>query len=193
MVNTVQLSALALARKARRKSGIDTQMTSIGSLAARELLAQIPATVPLAVLGSGSLALAVIRYLGKQGHKSIRVSSRCPENAAELALKVGGFSGGLDQLSHLLDGVGGIICATAAPHPVLYPTHLETALRPLHITDLSVPPDCNTDVPTLPGVHYRDLESVEAMAQGNWAERIQRAEVATAIVRNGAIAWSRAR
>lgn len=185
--------ALALARKARRKSGIDTQLTSIGSLAARDILAQVPTAAPLAVIGSGSLALAVIRYIGKRGRASVRVTSRCPENAAELALKVGGFSGGLDQLSHLLEGVGGIICATAAPHPVLYPTHLEAAARPLHIIDLSVPPDCSGDVPALPDVHYRDLESVEATAQGNRAERTERAGVAAAIIRDGAIAWSRAR
>ena len=189
---TVQ-DALALARKARRKSGIDTQMTSIGGLAARDILEQIPEDAPLAVLGSGSLALAVIRYLGKRGRASIRVSSRCPENAAVLALKVDGFSGGLDQLAYLLDGVRGILCATAAPHPVLYPGHLEATARPLYITDLSVPPDCSADVPALPDIHYRDLESVEATAQGNWAERAQRADVAAAIIRDGAIAWSRAR
>lgn len=182
--------ALALARRARRESGIDRNLTSLSALASRELLARVPAGLPIAVVGSGSLAGSVARYLGKRGKSPVRVTSRCPERAMTLALEVGGFGGGLDDLHHLLDGVGGIIAATAAPHPVLYAEHIAGALRPLTIVDMGVPPDCHDDVQRDPAVTYIGLEAIEAKAHINTAERRQRAEVAAEIIREGALKWS---
>lgn len=183
--------SLALARKARRESGIDRKLTSLSALASRELLARIPEGAPLAVVGSGSLAGSVARYLGKHGKTAVRVAGRCPVNAMNLAASVGGFGVGLDKLAHLLEDVTGIITATAAPHPVVYAHHLAKARRPLVIIDLGVPPDCSTDVPHLPDVSYIGLHEIEARAQVNSEERRKRAETASRIIREGALAWSR--
>lgn len=183
--------ALALARRARRESGIDRNLTSLSALAARELLARVPVGEPIAVIGSGSIAGSVARYLGKRGKSPVRVTSRCPERAMTLALEVGGFGGGLDNLDHLLDGVAGIITATAAPHPILYPEHIRGARRPLAVVDLGVPPDCHNDIGTMDGVEYIGLELIESKAQVNTQDRRERAEIAAQIIRDGALAWSR--
>lgn len=185
--------ALALAREARRESGIDKNLTSIGALASRELMARISATAAVAVIGSGSVAASVARYLSKRGDYPVRVSSRCPENAMQLATECGGFGMGLDQLSNLLDGVEGIITATAAPHPIVYGHHLDGAKKPLTIIDLSVPADCSTEVQTMPGVAYIPLIEVEERAQLNSEERRQRGELAAKIIRDGAQAWAQKR
>lgn len=183
--------ALALGRKARKQSGIDAQMISLSGLASREMLRLSAPGLPMAVIGSGSLAGSIARYLGKRGTSPIRVSSRCPDNATSLADSVGGFGSGLEDLQHLLDGVAGIICATAAPHPVIYPQHIEHAVFPLHIIDLGVPPDCCDEVRTANQIKYTGLEDIEARAEGNVEKRRRRAESAAAIIRDGALAWSR--
>ena len=85
--------ALALARRARKKSGIDQNLISISALAARELIDQVSTGEPLAVVGSGSLASSTARYLSKRGSSPIRVMSRCPENAIELAYHQGWGAG----------------------------------------------------------------------------------------------------
>jgi glutamyl-tRNA reductase len=185
--------ALALARKARRESGIDRQMTSLSGLAGREILNRVASGGPIAVIGAGSLAAAVIRHLGKRGQSPIRVSSRCPDNAMLLAHEVGGFGSGLAELAYLLRGVEGIVTATAAPHPVVYRQHLDRAAPVIHIVDLGVPPDCHEDVREDPRVAYIGLEGIEDKARGNAAEREQRARMAAAIIRDGAVAWSRRR
>ena len=182
--------ALSLARKARRESGVDRQLTSLSALACRDLLAAIPKGAPVVVVGSGSLAGSVARHLGKKGRTPVRVAGRCPANAAHLALQAGGFGAGLDQLAHLMDDAAGIITATAAPHPVVYAHHLTRARRPLRIIDLGVPPDCHPDVRLLPDVAYRGLEAIEARAQENSEERRRRAEVAAHIIREGARTWA---
>ena len=183
--------ALALARRARRESGIDRNLTSLSGLAARELLAQVEPGAPLAVIGAGDLAGSVARYLRKRaGPVPVRVSSRCPDNALALAEQVGGFGGGLDTLCHLLEGVTGIVCATAAPHPVLYPDHLASAGRPLAIIDMGVPPDCHEEVTALKDIVYTGLRAIEMKAQSNTASRRAAAERAARIIRAGAEAWA---
>ena len=184
---------LALARKARRESGIDRQMTSLSGLAARELLRHVGTAQPVAVVGTGSLASSVARAIGKRAAAPIRVCGRCPENAISLAARVGGFGSGLDELQPLLRDVAGIVTATAAPHPVIYPHHVAESASPLHIVDLGVPPDCCAEVQRALGVEYLGLDLIESRAHGNAEERRRRAEQAAEIVRRGALQWSRRR
>lgn len=190
VLDRVFQDALALARRARRESRIDESMTSLATLAVRRLLHDVSVKDPIAVIGSGSLATSVARRLARQGACAIRVAGRCPENALRVAAQCGGFAGGFDALASLLEGVRGIVCATAAPHPVLYARHLSGAGRPLCIVDLGAPPDCADDVTRLDEVTIVPLRDIEAMAQLNLDERRRRAEIAARIVAAGARAWA---
>ncbi|MFH0909769.1 MAG: hypothetical protein V1929_13500 [bacterium] len=181
---------LSLAREARRESRIDSNLTSLGALAAREVLDRMPNTTAAAVVGSGSLAGSVARHLTKRGRCTVRVMSRCPENAFTLAMEIGGFGAGLDDLAPLLNGVSAIVTATAAPHPVVYSHHLAGTEKPLVIVDLGVPPDCSPEVSSLPDTTYITLAQIEEKAQINSSERRQCAEVAGKIIKDGAVAWA---
>lgn len=181
--------AIALGRKARKMSGIDQKMTSLSGLASSRLLQAIPTGAPLAVIGTGSLAGSVARYLRKRGESPIRIMGRCPEKAMSLAMKVDGFGIGLDDLAEGLKGVAGIITATAAPHPVVYARHLEASLKPLHIIDLGEPADCDVEVLSMDHVQYTGLLEVEGKAQLNSAHRRECAAVAEQIVKNGIREW----
>ena len=185
--------ALSLARKARRESGMDRAGTSIASLAAHALLEELEPGRPVAVVGSGVLAGSVVRVLARRGKSPVRIAGRCPAHALRLAQEVGGFSGGLDQLESLFEGIAGLITATAAPHPVVFARHLEQAARPLHIIDLGVPPDCADDVRALDHVRMRTLAHIEDRANRNWDERRRRAEHAARIIAEGADAWAAGR
>ena len=132
----------------------------------------------------------VARYLTKRGRCTVRVMSRCPENALTLAMEIGGFGAGLDDLVPLLNGVSAIVTATAAPHPLVYSHHLTGTAKPLVIVDLGVPPDCSPDVATLPGVTYVTLAQIEQKAQINSSERRHCADVAGQIIKDGAAAWA---
>jgi glutamyl-tRNA reductase len=182
--------ALALGREARRISEVDRNLTSLSALSARTLMKHIPATAPVAVVGTGSLASSVARYLNKRGNHPVRITSRCPLNAYLLASELGGFSSAMDNLDHLFNGVAGIISATAAPHALIYPQHLENAARPLTIIDLGEPADCHSSVLELPDITYVSLIEIERKAHINTEDRLRRADIAARIVRDGALAWS---
>ncbi|HQH26280.1 MAG TPA: hypothetical protein PLP17_02700, partial [Oligoflexia bacterium] len=94
LLDRIFQDVLTLARKARRESGIDQKVTSLSALASQALLSRINPGDPIAVVGSGSLAGSVARYLSERGKSPIRIAGRCPENAMRLALRVQGFGCG---------------------------------------------------------------------------------------------------
>jgi len=175
--------AIALARKARRESGIDSNLTGLAALSARKVMESVPDETPVAVVGSGSLAKSVARYLGKRSNLPVHVSSRCPENAMKLAMEVGGFSSGLDELVPVLSKVDVIVSATAAPHPLIYNRHLVSSSgnRKL-IIDLGEPPDCAEEVQQREDIDYFGLLDIETDAQSNTEERKERAKLAEEII-----------
>lgn len=174
--------ALALARKARRVSGIDQNLTGLAALTARRILDTVPPDAPVTIIGSGSIAQGVARYLGKRSKLPVRISSRCPENAFKLAAAIGAFSSGLDELAHTLTDARVIVTATAAPHPILYSAHVPHRDVPQLIIDLGEPPDCDSSLRQRPDVNYVGLLDIEALAQSNTEERKARANVAGRLI-----------
>lgn len=181
---------LSLARRARRLSGIDQKLTSLSGIASRLIIEGCPEGKPIAVVGTGSLASSVIRSLSKRGCYPIRIMSRCPDRAIQLALTVDGFGAGLDDLVPQLEGVAGIVAATNAPHPVIYANHLENTHESLHIVDLGEPPNCSVDVHSLEHVKYTGLLDVEACAQLNSEHRQECSAIAQEIISSGVKRWS---
>ena len=175
--------ALALARKARRESGVDANLTGLAALTARRVMESVPDETPVAVVGSGTLAKSVARYLGKRSNLPVHVTSRCPENAMKLAMEVGGFSSGLDELVPVLAKVDVVVTATAAPHPLIYNRHLtpSTGSKRL-VIDLGEPPDCAEEVQEREDVEYVGLLQIESDAASNNQERLDRAAIAEQII-----------
>ncbi len=174
--------AIALARKARRESGIDQNLTGLAALTARRIIDSVPADTPVAIVGSGSLASGVARYLGKRSRLPLRISSRCPENALRLAYEVGGFAVALNELAPLLHDAPVIVTATAAPHPVVFDHHLPVMSFRRLILDLGEPPDCASELRNRADIDYVGLLDIEAQSHSNTAERQRRAERAAAII-----------
>ena len=176
--------ALALARKARRESGIDCNLTGLAALTARRVIESVPEHSPVTIVGSGSLAKGVARYLGKRSKLPVHVSSRCPENAMRLAMEVGGFSSGLDDLVPMLRDARVIVTATAAPHPLIFNHHVPPRAEGRLILDLGEPPDCAEEVRVRDDLEYVGLLEIESQAQTNTEERRARAKIAAAVIDN---------
>jgi len=176
--------AIALARKARRESGVDGNLTGLAALTARRIMESMPETAHVTIIGSGSIAQGVARYLGKRSSMPVRVSSRCPENAMRLAMEIGGFHSGLDELIPMLEDADVVVSATAAPHPLIYNHHIKAGSRKKLIIDLGEPPDCAEEVQAREDIQYVGLLDMEAHAHTNTRERQERARIAARIIEN---------
>jgi glutamyl-tRNA reductase len=179
--------AIALARKARRESGIDQNLTGLSALTARRIIDSVSEDATVTIVGSGSIAKGVARYLGKRSKLPVRVSSRCPENAMKLAMEFGGFSSGLDELKPMLRDARVIVTATAAPHPLVYNSHVPATLDSRLIIDLGEPPDCADEIHIRDDIEYIGLLDMEAHAETNTEERVRRANLAEEIIKTAVL------
>jgi len=174
--------SIALARKARRESGIDQNLTGLAALTAQKIIQSVPETATVTIVGSGSISKAVARYLGKRTAMPVRVSSRCPENAMKLAMEIGGFASGLDELIPMLKDADVIVSATAAPHPLIYNHHIQLSERSKLVIDLGEPPDCAPEIQQRSDIDYVGLIQMESHANSNTLERQNRAIKAAEII-----------
>lgn len=174
--------AISLARRARKQSGIDQKLTGLSALASRQILDTVPGDANVTIVGSGSLARGVARYLSKRSNLVVQISSRCPENAMRLAMECGGFASGLDELAPMLREARVIVTATAAPHPLVYNAHLPPAEERRLVIDLGEPPDCAREVMERADIDYVGLLDIEAHAETNTEERSRRADIARRVI-----------
>lgn len=176
--------AIALARKARRESGVDANLTGLSALTARRIIDTVPESAAVTIVGAGSIAKGVARYLGKRTKMPVRVSSRCPENAMRLAMEIGGFSSGLNELIPMLEHADVVVTATAAPHPLIYNHHLPESANKKLVIDLGEPPDCADEIHLRGDIDYVGLLDMESHANTNTLERQERARVAADLIDN---------
>jgi glutamyl-tRNA reductase len=126
--------ALESARRVRQLGAFDRH-PSVAAIAVHVAGAEIGGVRgrDVAVLGAGVTGKAAARTLAARGAGRIRLLNRSADRAAELAnaLALGErvVPGGLDDLPAALAGCDAIVCATAAPRPVVTAAAVEAALQ----------------------------------------------------------------
>ena len=124
----------------------------------------------VAVLGAGVTGKAAARALAAAGAQRIRLLNRSLDRARaladDLALGERAVPGALDELPAALAACDAVVCATAAPRPVVTGAGVAAALhlrggRPLVVVDIAVPRDVEPEVGGLAGVRLLDLDGLE--------------------------------
>jgi glutamyl-tRNA reductase len=108
--------------------------------------------------------LAVIA-LGKRGVSHIQVVNRTLERAQRLAKMVNAQAATFERLPEILAQTDVLITSTGAPHTLISPTMVTSALqgrpdRPLVIMDIAVPRDVDVRVGEIEGVFLYDLDDL---------------------------------
>jgi glutamyl-tRNA reductase len=193
-------AAIKTGKRARAETALGRADISLATLAiqtADELLGGLRGVSAL-VIGAGRMSRLCAHLLRQQGVGALILANRTPALAADLAREVGARTVALDQVGDHLAGTDLIVCATAAPYPVLTEDLIAPArapaARPLVILDLAVPPDVEVGVGGLPNVTLVTLDALRdhsvAAVDGDMAHVL--AEV-DAIVLHGLRAYQRAR
>lgn len=169
--------AVHTGKRARTETEISRHVTSISHAAVA--LAQTRRDLRQAqalVVGSGEMAHLAAQALHRHAVQAIRIINRTYGRAAELAQAFDGEALDWERLPQALVTAEVVICATSAPHSVIHHRDVEQALaargeRPLVLIDIAVPRDVDAEVRALPGVHYYDLDDLNAFVQANMARR----------------------
>jgi glutamyl-tRNA reductase len=122
---------------------------------------------PALVIGAGSMGALTLSTLRRAGAGPLFIANRGIERAGRLAAGYGATVVALDELDAILSTVDIVVCATAAPEPVLTADMVAAARRPLLVVDLAVPRNVASDVADLPGVVLVDLERLRVSNTGD--------------------------
>jgi glutamyl-tRNA reductase len=192
LLHELMQQALRVGKRAHTETGIDRAGQSLVTAALRVGLARFPRTEATAtdamgadaapadagvgafrelgelagrsalVIGAGSMGALTLATLRRGGAGPLYLANRGAERAERLAASYGATVVALHDVHVALSTVDIVICATAAPEPVLTADLVAGAGRPLLVVDLAVPRDVAPDVADVPGVVLVDLERLGA-------------------------------
>ncbi len=189
ILNNLLQSALATGKRVRTETTIGQGAFSVGA-AAVELATSIFGNSlhgkTVLVLGAGKMSELTARHLQASGAPTVLVTNRTFDRAEALAQQLGTGASAcrFDDLPNALLESDIVICSTAAPHPVVTPDLIHSAMRarknrPLFLVDIAVPRDVDPAVASIDNVYVYNIDDLSAVVDRDHAKRqleVQRAQ-----------------
>lgn len=171
VLNKLFQTAFRIGKKVRSETSIQTGSTSVASVAV-ELSEKIFGHLKnsrVIVIGAGETSRQTAQALVSRGASTVFVTNRSYERAEQLAREMGGKAVKFDQWQAALAGVDVVISATASPHTLVMPFHVEAVrrvrkFRPLFFIDIAVPRDIDPAVGDIEEVYLYDIDTLEDLA-----------------------------
>jgi len=173
VLRTVFRRALSAGKRVRSETDISRGPSSLGAVAVRlaeSLLGGIDGRQVL-VIGAGEMGTCVAKALARHRPHAIFVANRRYERAVRLAREIGGQALRFDRLEEALSGTDVVICATAAPHPILTRDVVRRVVEgrrgrgDLLIIDISNPRNVEGSVREIEGVRLYDIDDFRTMLE----------------------------
>jgi glutamyl-tRNA reductase len=181
VLNRVFQKALQTAKEVRTRTLIGRGATSVGS-AAVELAEKIFGAdlnhQTIMIIGAGKMGEACVRHLAKKGNRTVLVTNRSFERAANLAAEIGGRAVRLDDCFTAMAEADIVVSSTGCPGTVLHREQIEAVMksrrnRRLILIDIAVPRDIEPEVQSVNGVHLYNIDDLEALVRENVKHREQ--------------------
>jgi glutamyl-tRNA reductase len=188
----------AVAKRVRSETGIGRSSVSVAR-AAVELAEQIFGDLQgrsILLVGTGKMAELATRHLVSRGVGKTVVASRTLSHAVAFAERVGGEAIPAERMPEALERVDIVIGSTAAPHPVILRSHVETAMlarrrRRLFLIDIAVPRDVEPSVDEIDDVYLYNIDDLQSVVETNRTAREGEARAGESIIRDEVAAWKR--
>ena len=183
VLNQLFEKAFSIAKKVREETGIAERSVSISS-AAVELAQKIfddleNRTVML--VGTGEMAELAAKHLISYGVKTVYVTSRTYDRAANLARTLNGSALDFEAFKNELHRADIVITSTSAPNFIIKKEMVEKAIherknKPIFFIDIAVPRDIEPDVNDLENIYLYDIDDLQVVVSANIKEREREAE-----------------
>ena len=158
-------------------ASVELSIGVLGDLSGREVL----------LVGAGKVSELAAKCLRNAGATRLKVMSRTPEKAEELAFKLGAKAvSSDDRLSHLRTA-DIVVCTTSCPHSIISLEDAHHVVRarqhkPMVMIDIAVPRDIDPRVGEVDGIHLFDMDDLEQVVKKDIRERQATAAEANQIV-----------
>ena len=189
IMNKVVKKAISVAKRVRTETRIAETAVSV-SYAAVELAKKIFSNLDeksVLLVGAGEMAKLAARHLIAQGVKHVRITTRTPQHAVDLAAKFGGTPVPFEQFKDEMASADIVLVSTGAAHYIVGADDVERAVekrgnRPMFLIDISVPRNIDPAVRHVDNAFLFDIDDLKHRVEQNRAERLQEAEKAERMV-----------
>ena len=183
VLNQLFEKAFSIAKKVREETGIAERSVSISS-AAVELAQKIfddleNRTVML--VGTGEMAELAAKHLISYGVKTVYVTSRTYDRAANLARILNGSALDFEAFKNELHRADIVITSTSASNFIIKKEMVEKAIhkrknKPIFFIDIAVPRDIEPDINDLENIYLYDIDDLHVVVSANMKEREKEAD-----------------
>lgn len=189
IMNKIVKKAISVAKRVRTETKIAETAVSV-SYAAVELAKKIFSNLDektVMLVGAGEMAKLAARHLIAQGVRQVRITTRTPQHAIDLADKFGGTPVPFDQFKDEMAAADIVLVSTGASHYLVGAEDVQRAVdkrgnRPMFLIDISVPRNIDPAVRHVDNAFLFDIDDLTHRVQQNRKERLQEAEKAERMI-----------
>ncbi|MFZ3012476.1 MAG: glutamyl-tRNA reductase [Nitrospira sp.] len=189
IMNKVVKKAISVAKRVRTETKIAEMAVSV-SYAAVELAKKIFSDLhekTVLLIGAGEMAKLAARHLIAHGVRHVRITTRTPQHAVDLAAKFDGTAVPFDQFKDDMASADIVLVSTGAAHYLVGAEDVRRAVeermnRPMFLIDISVPRNIDPAVRHVDNAFLFDIDDLTQRVEQNRAGRVQEAEKAERMV-----------
>jgi glutamyl-tRNA reductase len=189
ILNKVVKKAISVAKRVRTDTRIAETAVSV-SYAAVELAKKIFSDLrdkTVLLVGAGEMAKLAARHFIASGVRHVRVTTRTPQHAVELADRFKGAAVPYEQFRDEMATADIVLVSTGAAHYLVSSDDVQRAVkqrmnRPMFLIDISVPRNIDPAVRHVDNAFLFDIDDLKFRVEQNRDERLQEAEQAEHMV-----------
>ena len=189
ILNKVVKKAISVAKRVRTDTKIAETAVSV-SYAAVELAKKIFSDLrdkTVLLVGAGEMAKLAAKHFIAGGVRHVRVTTRTPQHAVELADRFNGIAVPFEQYREEMASADIVLVSTGAAHYLVSSDDVQRAVRlrmnrPIFLIDISVPRNIDPAVRHVDNAFLFDIDDLKYRVEQNRGERLQEAEKAEHLV-----------
>jgi len=189
IMNKVVKKAISVAKRVRTETKIAEMAVSV-SYAAVELAKKIFSNLhekTVLLVGAGEMAKLAAKHLIANGVGHVRITTRTPQHAVDLAERFGGTAVPFDQFKDDMASADIVLVSTGAAHYLVGAEDVHRAVqermnRPMFLIDISVPRNIDPAVRHVDNAFLFDIDDLKHRVEQNRAGRVHEAEKAERMV-----------
>jgi glutamyl-tRNA reductase len=182
ILNKLARKAISVAKRVRTETKIANTAVSVGSAAvelAKKIFFNLSEKTVLLV-GAGEMAKLAAQHLINHGVQRVRITTRDPRNAVELAKRFNGVPVPFDEFRSEMAEADIVLCSTGAPHYLIRAEDVQRAVRqrmnrPIFLIDISVPRNIDPAAKDIDNAFLFDVDDLETRVGENREERMREA------------------
>ncbi len=189
ILNKVVKKAISVAKRVRTETKIAEMAVSV-SYAAVELAKKIFSDLSektVLLVGAGEMAKLAARHFIANGVRHVRVTTRNPQHALELANRFDGTAVAFEEFREDMASADIVLVSTGSAHYIVSEDDVQRSVKqrmnlPMFLIDISVPRNIDPAVRHVDNAFLFDIDDLKTRVEQNRGERLNEAEKAERMV-----------